>query len=342
MNGFLRELITEWRRLKLPTDERAIVTGVSGGADSLALLFALIELRRMEKISLRIVAAHFNHRLRGDEANADEEFVRAFAEKHRVELAVGHAQIPHENNIEESARHERYAFLRKTASNVDAFAVVTAHTMNDQAETFLLNLLRGSGPAGLRGMPSVREFDKADGRSSAESPREQPMKLVRPLLSWAKRSDTEQFCHEAEIDYRYDSMNEDLNFRRVRIRKILLPAMAEFNPKIVETLASTALLMPEAPREDAVDELASRETMPLALLSGMPQDELYACLRRWLKQRRGNLRGLTLKHIRAIERLILSRKSGKSVEIPGFACVERQSGSLAYRDLKVEKSISAN
>ncbi|MGH9819404.1 MAG: ATP-binding protein, partial [Pyrinomonadaceae bacterium] len=93
MHKFVRELITEWRRLKLPFGGATFVVGVSGGADSVALLLALDELHRAKKLQNRFVATHFNHKLRGDEADADEEFVRFLTEKHKIELAVGHAHL---------------------------------------------------------------------------------------------------------------------------------------------------------------------------------------------------------------------------------------------------------
>jgi len=103
------------------------------------------------KFELRTVAAHFNHQLRGSESDADEEFVRELCTERNIELSVGRSTSKYLSNIEQNARVERYEFLQKTASNVDALAVLTAHTVNDQAETFLLNLIRGSGINGLSG-----------------------------------------------------------------------------------------------------------------------------------------------------------------------------------------------
>src|SRR4029077_11205558 len=126
---------------------------------------------------------------------------------------------------------ERYDFLQNTAANIRAFAVVTAHTVNDQAETFLLNLIRGSGVKGLSGMPAIRDLS------------DDKIKLIRPLLNWARRADTEAFCHELGVNYRSDTMNEDETFTRVRVRKILIPLLQDFNPKIVDRLAETARLL---------------------------------------------------------------------------------------------------
>lgn len=355
MDKFVRNLITEWRRLELPVAKGAVIVAVSGGADSLAMAAALLELRALGKLDLRLVAAHFNHKLRGDEADADEEFVRNFASRHRLELAVGVGDIDREGNLEENARIARYDFLLRTAESVGASVVATAHTLNDQAETFLLNLLRGSGPAGLGGMSAVRRFgspeprlptsSSADAQSSLATPPEPflpfgnlPILLARPLLTWAKRIDTENFCHISGVEFRYDSMNEDLGFRRVRVRKILLPAMEEFNPKIVETLANTANLMRQLTEDGRDGEERPAETLSIRDLKLMSKGQLYTVIRRWLEDRRGNTRGLELKHIEAIERLIRSRKSGKTAELPGGTCVVKRAGSLVFEDLKVEKS----
>src|SRR5205807_4269723 len=123
------------------------------------------------------------------------------------ELALHRIHISHDGNLEQNARNARYEFLAETAANLHAFAVLTGHTVNDQAETFLLNLIRGSGVEGLSGMKTVRELDtgkneKGEKDGGADNPALFPLQplsasplLVRPLLGWAKRSDTEAFCH---------------------------------------------------------------------------------------------------------------------------------------------------
>jgi len=368
MDSFVRDLITEWRRLELPVSEEAVVVAVSGGADSVSLLLALNDLRKRRKLDLRLVAAHFNHGLRGQESEADEDFVKTLTKKYGFELAIGSEAVSQEGNLEQNARTARYEFLRKTAENVGALAVLTAHTINDQAETFLINLIRGSGADGLGGMRPVRtlEEDKRSGGDKEERRRDEavdendssssspllpfspsPMLLVRPMLRWAKRADTERFCRENDVDYRYDSMNEDLAFRRVRIRKILLPMLEEFNPKIVETLANTAGLLQDLtpPPADASEakvsgpagQIDESSDLILSELAALPRSELYQLLREWLAGKRGNKRGLALKHIEAIERLIFSRKSGKTVELPSGGAVVKSNGRLEFRNLKVEK-----
>ena len=343
MHNFVRDLITEWRKLGLPFANETLIVAVSGGADSLSLLLALDDLRTRKKLELRFVAAHFNHKLRGAESDADEEFVKHLAAEKGFELAVGHESIRDKGNLEQNARHARYEFLARTAENLNAYGVLTAHTMNDQAETFLLNLIRGSGIDGLSGMRPVRSLVDTETRGhgvASESPflpfSASPV-LIRPLLSWAHRTDTENFCRECSVEFRYDTMNEDLSFKRVRIRKILLPVLTDLNPNIIETLARTANLMSQAEplvsaggAEPGKTPASITDELLIKDLKTLDKAARFQALRNWLGANRGNLRSIGLKHIEAIERLILSPKSGRLVELPGGCAVRKQDGRLAF------------
>jgi tRNA(Ile)-lysidine synthase len=346
MNNFLRNFITGWRRLDLPERGGIYIAAVSGGADSVSLLLALHELAAAKKLDHRFVIAHFNHGLRGRESEQDEEFVRDLTVKYGFELAVGHGKIEREGNLEQNARRARYEFLRQTAENLHAAGVLTGHTMNDQAETFLINLIRGSGIDGLSGMKAIRglkskvqspksEDQRSKAQDQSPEPKEQSLfdegvLLIRPLLNWAKRSDTENFCHEMGVEYRYDTMNEDLGFRRVRIRKVLIPMLEDFNPKIIETLAKTASLMRDGGGSSGEAAAEPADKLALKDLKTLEKADLYRILRAWLEQHRGNLRGLELKHIEAIESLINSRKSGKTVELPGGETIVKENGVLNF------------
>ncbi len=367
MNDFVRNLLTEWRRLNLPLADETFVVALSGGADSVALALALDDLKRRKKLNLRFVVAHFNHNLRGAESDADEKFVKDLAVKYDFELALGRGDIAaKKGNLEQSARAARYDFLTGVAENVGARGVLTAHTVNDQAETFLLNLIRGSGIEGLSGMKPVRSLKskvqspKSEEKSKVQSPKSEEkskvqspeseesssdfglwtldfgLLLVRPLLNWAKRSDTENYCHAEKIEYRYDSMNEDLAFRRVRIRRVLLPLLQDFNPKIVERLAATAALLRDEHEE--LERLAnqqfgeaSKEELKIEDLKNLTTAMRRRILRGWLAARRGDLRRLDLKHLEAVERLIFSPKSGRYAELPGGETVVKSGGMLVLK-----------
>lgn len=326
MHKFVRSLITEWRKLGLPTTGETIVVAVSGGADSVSLLLAIHDLVRRKKLDLGVLVAHFNHKLRDSESDADEKFVQALSAELGFEFVSGSADLSRKGNLEQEARNARYKFLGEAAHAVGAVAVLTAHTRNDQAETFLLNLIRGSGQDGLAGMRAARNMNNET-------------LLVRPLLSWANRADTEEFCRENKIEFRMDQMNDDERFTRVRIRKTILPALAEINPKIVETLARTSELLRRDGEVNGRRESDSGQNAELQLkdLKSLPKEKLYADLRDWLRSSRGNLRSLEMKHIEAVERLILSRKSGKTIELPDGGRVAKQGGRLVFSNIKVEK-----
>lgn len=330
MHRFVRHLITEWRRLGLPINGGTVVVAVSGGADSVSLMLALADLVERKKIGHRVIAAHFDHGLRGEESAADEAYVRELAASINVEYVSKNGKVSGKGNLEQNARNARYRFLRETASENDAFAVVTGHTMNDQAETFLINLIRGSGIAGMSAMTAVRPLDEKITGEANISNAGTEIDLVRPLLRWAKRVDTEAFCRAAGVEYRHDAMNDDLGFKRVRIRKELIPMLETMNPKIVETLAGTAELLSQGVAKIAI-QIEMSDELKISELKRLGEGDLYQTLRSWLGRHRGNTRGLGLKHIKAIERLIFSEKSGRLAEMPGNACVVRKSGKLVYQ-----------
>jgi tRNA(Ile)-lysidine synthase len=321
MHRFVRSLITEWRKLELPFADDSIVVAVSGGADSMSLIAAIDDLVKRKKIRASIVVAHFNHRLRGAESDADERFVAEYTGQTGFEFVSGSTWIPKKGNLEQAAREVRYKFLEATAKKRQASIVLTAHTQNDQAETFLMNLIRGSGPAGLAAMKTIR-------------PLSANVRLVRPLLSWAMRADTETFCRDTGVAYRADRMNDDQRFSRVRVRKTILPMLAEMNPRIVETIARAAELLDP---EEVVGPAMSAEELKVSDLRSLPKTRLYLELRAWLRSCRGSTRALGRKHIEAIERLICSDKSGRMVELPGRGQVLKRRGRLTFTHIKVEK-----
>jgi tRNA(Ile)-lysidine synthase len=334
-----------------------MVIGVSGGADSVSLLLSMHELCELNKLDLRLVAAHYNHHLRDGASDSDEEFVKQVCAERKIELAVGHGEHIDGGNIEQRARLVRYEFLHQIAKRLDGFAVATGHTMNDQAETFLINLLRGSGPTGLCGMKPVRPLDEEKRKRGDEITRSEcevaaektktaegdappllpfsssPLLLIRPLLTWAKRIHTEGYCRDKGVEYRYDTMNEDTAFKRVRIRKILLPLLEDFNPNIIETLARTTSLMQQIPNPKWTSD---EDTLEIAALRTMSTEAMQNKLRLWLEQKRGSTRSLSMRHITAIERLVRSGKSGRVAELPGKAAVIRTNGRLSYRENSVD------
>lgn len=357
MHKFVRSLLTEWRKIGLPFGGETFVAAVSGGADSIALALALADLKTRKKLDSRFIIAHFNHDLRGSESDEDERFVKEFAVRFDFELAFHKEKISNTGNLEQNARLARYDFLSRTAENLRAYGVLTAHTQNDQAETFLLNLIRGSGLEGLGAMKTTRNLESQLRESEAEEQSEiknqkSEIKLIRPLLNWATRKQTENFCLENKVEFRFDSMNDDLAFKRVRIRKILLPLLEDFNPKIVETLAQTANLLREDfdslknSADSAQKSIAAKQTDEQSLeikeLKNLFPSMRRQILRKWLRGARGDLRTLDAHHLEAIEHLISSRKSGKTVQLPDGETVVKNSGKLKFEKAKVVKTEPEN
>jgi tRNA(Ile)-lysidine synthase len=337
LNQFPRMLLAEWRRLKLPTSGETIVVAVSGGADSTALLLALEELKNYNKLYTGICVAHLDHRLRKS-SSKDAKWVADLSAKLGFKSVIGRAKVLDDveetnENLEQAARKARYAFLERTAKRVSANYVLTGHTMDDQAETVLLRLMRGSASLGLGGMEPVRPLAK---NSS--------IKLVRPLL-WARRTETEAYCRFRKIQFLSDEMNDDLSFARVQVRKQLLPLMQSFNNRIVEAISRTATQL----REDsavlgsnsdallqraAVSNEESDETKVPALdvkvLADAPPALRRRALRQWLSTARGSSRRLEMVHLLAVEKLLDGNAGGRVAELPGGGRVKRRQNRLEF------------
>jgi tRNA(Ile)-lysidine synthase len=204
-----------------------IVVAVSGGVDSVVLLDLFSRLRK--KYELRLSVAHFNHQLRGKESEEDEAFVRRLAKSHGCKLAIDKADTAayakkQKTSIQEAARELRYHFLASLLKEDDTCRIATAHNANDNAETVLLNLCRGSGIRGLSGIPIYRP----------------ELNLIRPLL-FATRPEIEAYAKVNRLRYRTDSSNRKLYYKRNFLRKKILPLLQKsFNPDIIETLNRTS------------------------------------------------------------------------------------------------------
>lgn len=219
------------RRADLLPETGTVVVACSGGADSLALLAALRDLCGGPGTSfpaVRLHVAHLDHGLRGERGAADAEFVRGVAAAWGLPATIGGVgpaeRAAWRGSVEAAARQARYRFLRGVARDSGAAAIALGHTADDQAETVLLHLVRGSGLDGLAGM------------------RPRAGDLVRPLLDLWRR-DTEAFCRARGLDYREDETNRDPRFLRNRVRHELLPLLATYQPRIRETLARNAPIL---------------------------------------------------------------------------------------------------
>src|SRR5438067_9362105 len=221
-----------------------VLVAVSGGADSVALARGLQSLGGSGEG--RLVLAHFNHRLRGAESDADEAFVRQLAEQFGLQVIVGSAASDltagrSGQGIEGAARQARYDFLAAAVAQTGARYLATAHTADDQAETVLFNILRGTGLAGLAGIPRLRGLSEAT-------------TIVRPLLD-VKRADVLGYLQSLGQSYRDDSSNRLEDYTRNRIRLQLLPLLArDYNPRVRDALLRIAQIATQT--EDFLDQQA--------------------------------------------------------------------------------------
>ena len=248
----LVERVRSWmHRYAMTAPGETVIVGVSGGPDSLCLLHVLERARADLGIALHV--AHLDHRLRGAESAADAAFVTETAHAWGLPVTVeaidvGAVAKERRMNLHQAARTVRYAFFARLARALDAQAVAVAHTANDQAETVLMHLLRGAGPAGLRGMRPVVPWEEwahgVEGAAPDERAAEPRPALIRPLLA-ITRDEIERYCADHHLQPRRDPTNRDLRYMRNRIRHDLLPQLIAYNPHIVAALGRTATLCAE-------------------------------------------------------------------------------------------------
>lgn len=311
------------QRLFLPGD--SLVVALSGGADSAALLDLL---SCLPGYNLRLIAAHLNHSLRGSESDADEEFCRDLASSHAIPFEsrrVDVKKLASENqlNLEDAGRRARIQFLDEISLKYGTTAVALAHHGDDQAETVLMRLLRGSGMTGLSGMA----YRNARG-------------YVRPLLDIC-RQDIEQYLCRRGLEWREDASNSDTAYLRNRIRHQLLPLLEEYNPSIRISLAATATILGDD--EGLLDELTAETVAESCRMEegGMVSSvaELRTVkpalrrrvLRHSFKQAAGTLEGLTLRHINAMCELIDSDRPNSRLNLPHAVTAVREYDRLILK-----------
>lgn len=298
---------------------------VSGGPDSVLLLDFMKHLAR--EMGLRLAVVHFNHHLRGAESDADEGFVGALASRLGVEFIRGEADVAQvagerRRNLEATARDLRYRFFFSLVNQGRLDTVATAHSANDQAETVLLRLLRGTGTRGLGGIFPVLEG-----------------KVVRPFLNLT-RAQIEAELQERKLEYRADSTNRDPRLQRNKIRLELLPQLRkDFNPEVIPLLKelSDRARDDEAYLEQQARERAhpwrvregAEEKIPLSPLLDFPPAIERRVLRQMIQAARGNLRRITHAHIEALRRFASETQSGRSLTLPGNLVARKEFDWLA-------------
>ena len=289
----LNKLGMQLRQLTEPGD--TVVCAVSGGADSMALLWGVYLLK--DPLGIRLEAAHFNHRLRGTESDRDEAFVREFCDRFDIPLHVGGGTVTAgKKGLEAAARDARYAFLRTLPGRI-----ATAHTADDNAETVLMHLVRGTGLKGLGGIAPVNG------------------KLIRPMLT-VTRQQVLAFLEEYHIPHIEDSSNETDEFLRNRLRHHVMPLLTAENPRLAENLSAMALRLRQD--EEALSQMAAFETLPTVEdFKKQPPAVRNRMLERFLKE--NGVREPEAQHIALAESLIFSDKPSAKAHFPGGVTVSR-------------------
>ena len=289
LRAFLKE-----QALLSPGDK--VIAAVSGGADSVAMLFALYLLR--DELGITLEAAHFNHHLRGAESDRDEAFVTDFCGRYCIPLHLGSGRIVSgKKGLEAAARDARYAFLRSLPGKV-----ATAHTADDNAETVLMRLIRGTGLKGLGAIAPVSG------------------NVIRPMLT-VTRDDVEAFLEEYALPHVEDSSNAEDDFLRNRIRHGILPLMRAENPRIGENLSAMALLLRQD--EACLQAMIPEEQMPdVSRLKAMEPALRRRTLERFLKAQ--GVREPEQIHILQAEQLLYHWSPSASMQFPGGVTIGRQ------------------
>ncbi len=304
MNMLAREVLHFIEKSHLINRPEVVVVGVSGGPDSVCLLHILWTL------GYQVHVAHLNHRLR-EEAGAEADFVLKLAREFKLPISLGRMDVESHLSGEEWAREMRYEFLTSVARSIGATKIAVGHTASDQAETLLLQIIRGTGS--LKGMDACVELNSG-------------MKVVRPLLK-IKREEILKYLEQQGLAYQIDHSNLSPTFLRNRIRLELIPLLRDYNPRIEEALFRLSHILRDESSflewevEEVYGSLTQKKEGEVILSSDISR--LHPALarrliRRAVREAGGNLRDVELKHIEGVRRA-LSWSRGKRLCLPhGF------------------------
>ncbi|MCR4673018.1 MAG: tRNA lysidine(34) synthetase TilS [Lachnospiraceae bacterium] len=303
----------------------SVVAGISGGADSMCLLYVLLGLRGPMKIS--VTAVHVNHCIRGEEADADEDYVRGICEKEGVpfvsfrEDITGRAREQH-LSVEEAGRIARYECFEKVRLEKGADRIAVAHNMDDLCETVLLNLARGSGVRGMAGMPAKRGY------------------IVRPLLRTG-REEIEEYDRRNNIAFRTDRTNLEREYARNRIRLDVLPYLCRnINSRSREHIAEMAAMAGDlaahaaASAEEAAKEAVREETgrifIDIEKLESLDAAVSQELIRQQVCRAAGRMKDIGAVHYRSVMKLA-HLETGKAADLPYGLMAEKRYGEICIR-----------
>ncbi len=297
-----------------------IVAGVSGGADSVCLLLLLLEIKNILKFDFSVL--HVEHGIRGEESKADAAFVKCLCEKHRVRFLLKEVDVPAAKSThvseEETARNlrrEAYAEAAALLYPGENVKIALAHNADDQAETVLMHLVRGTGLKGLGGMEAMAELDMRGGRDGTK------LQIVRPLLT-VERREIEDYLRARGQEYRTDATNAEDAYTRNFLRHHVLPRLRELNTGAVVHIGRTADAVREVERElqektgDLLDEVIMDGRLNRVYLAACPQELQSRLIKAWIFKKTGTVRNISKTHIDAVCSL-LTAANGTKTDIPG-------------------------
>lgn len=296
LSGFLR-------RQNMLCPGETVYCAISGGADSVALLWAMYLLK--EKLQIRLHAAHFNHHLRGEESDRDEAFAADLCSRYGIPLEIGHARVTvGEKGLEAAAREARYAFFDTLPGKV-----ATAHTADDNTETVLMHLIRGTGLKGLGGIAPVRG------------------KYIRPMLT-VTRQEVLRFLEEYHLPHVTDSTNFSDDFLRNRLRSRVMPLLKQENPSISENVSAMALRL-RLDEEALTPALPESEQLDIAGLRHMPEAIRSRTLAAFLQ--RCGVKEPSAAHIQGANSLVFSENPSARACFPGGIVIGRRYDRLCVQ-----------
>jgi tRNA(Ile)-lysidine synthase len=325
MTPFLKNMEQVLKGLIASGDK--VLVGVSGGADSIALLHVLHWFSRIQNYSLVVV--HINHMARGEDSDADADFVESVAEKLKLpfylkKIDVGMERLQLKTSFQDAARIIRYQFFEETLKTVGGNKVALGHSADDQVETILMNIVRGTGLKGLTGIPQVRGY------------------IIRPFLE-IHRKELEIYLEEKDISFRNDSSNSDKKYLRNRIRHELIPHLETYNPgvkkclqemsgiakeedsllsQMVKDIFKQKTRFPEDNEKNIIWDIDDFQCYPIALRQRLVR-EIFCCIA-------GDMQAFTAHHVQQVINLFNSPKPGKTLNIPRGVTVTSSYESVLF------------
>ncbi|KNY28638.1 tRNA lysidine(34) synthetase TilS [Pseudobacteroides cellulosolvens] len=324
-NSIIEKVLNTIKCNNLINVGETVIAGISGGPDSVCLVHILNNISSI--YNFKIIAVHINHMLRGEEADKDENYVREFCERLSIEFYSDKIDIKKLSkeesvSIEEAGRIARYRQFQFYVENKGAQKVAVAHNKNDHAETVIMNIIRGTGTDGLKGIQYKRD------------------NIIRPLLDVC-RYEIEDYCLSNELDPRIDSSNLDNIYTRNKIRLELIPFINKcFNTNIIESIGRTAEIVScdisfieeyaaEAMKKCIIEKKSDKIRLNIEILKDFHESIKNRILRNIIKDIKGNLNGIEKKHIDLLSGLAFNGRTGAVVCLPGKLIGEKSYNTLS-------------